>query len=49
MPNSKKRRKRKKKKHTYLEEKIRSKDVSQIDTGHIYEIRKWFSNVQGDE
>lgn len=47
MPNSKKR--RKKKKHTYLEEKIRSKDVSQIDTDHIYEIRKWFSNVQGDE
>ena len=30
--------------NTYLEEKIRPKDVSQIDTGHIYEVRKWFSN-----
>lgn len=40
--------KKKKKKTTRYLEKIRSKDT-QIDTGHIYEIRKWFSNVQGDE
>lgn len=47
MPNSKEE-ERKKKKTTYLEEKIRSKDVSQIDTGHIYEMKMVFK-CSGDE